>query len=238
MRPRSSLALTRAGGWGNAGGGVVFIVQTALFSRLVNVDGVTPHNAWRACFAVRAGHVRPPLKLQIIPVPLLLLTAAATLLFGTDHPTGRWSARHTTPATAIAMIKGGDVHLDRDERRVIKNKQSDKEASVSAKVSVVAAAEDDKEMEGMVTSGVDTAVNEVLTVKKALKIMSSPYTRAPPDLRSSLIRQCCRRSCTSPPLAGNCASVPGGLAADLLSFFASSFANTLFAVRRPASTAG
>ena len=102
------------------------------------------------------------------------------MIYGTDHPAGPWSARHTTPATAIAMTRGEDVHLDRDERKKIESKSHDKEA---ATVSVVAA-EDDKELDAMVTSGVDTAVNEVLTVKKALKIMSSPYTRAPPNAAS------------------------------------------------------
>ena len=101
------------------------------------------------------------------------------------------------------MTKGGDVHLDRDERKVVENKSQDKEA---AKVSVVAA-EDDKEMEAMVTSGVDTAVNEVLTVKKALKIMSSPYTRAHLTDRARLTWQCCRRSCTLRLSAGSCESV-------------------------------
>lgn len=149
-------------GWGNAGGGIVFLVQTALFSRLIDT-GVSQHNAWRACF-------------NIIPVPLLLIVAALTLIFGTDHPTGKWAFRHTTPATAIAMTRGGEVHLDAAEKKALENKSHEKE---QGKVTVAEANEEDAELNAMVTSGVDTAVNEELTGKAAYKILLSPYTWLP-----------------------------------------------------------
>jgi NNP family nitrate/nitrite transporter-like MFS transporter len=53
------------GGWGNLGGGVTFLVE----------GGMSGHSAWRTAFA-------------IVPVPILLIVAAATLFFGTDHPAG------------------------------------------------------------------------------------------------------------------------------------------------------
>ena len=52
----------------------------ALYDSLVS-DGLKPHVAWRAAFA-------------IVPVPFLLVVAAAILILGTDHPAGKWSDRH------------------------------------------------------------------------------------------------------------------------------------------------
>lgn len=46
--------------------------MASVFAKLVN-DGMSEHLAWRVAF-------------PIIPVPILLLFASATLLFGTDHP--------------------------------------------------------------------------------------------------------------------------------------------------------
>jgi len=76
------------GGWGNSGGGFTFIIMIALFNQLV-ADGLTPHVAWRAAFA-------------IVPVPILLSVAAATLIFGTDHPAGKWSDRHKAVAATLS----------------------------------------------------------------------------------------------------------------------------------------
>lgn len=52
----------------------------SLYNALVS-DGLKPHAAWRAAFA-------------IVPVPILLVVAAAILILGTDHPAGKWSDRH------------------------------------------------------------------------------------------------------------------------------------------------
>lgn len=71
------------GGWGNAGGGFTFIIMLAMYNRLRN-DGLEAHKAWRASFA-------------IIPLPILLFVALIILLFGTDHPHGRWAERHKPP---------------------------------------------------------------------------------------------------------------------------------------------
>lgn len=119
-----------AGGWGNLGyvsqlilirgradpldsGGVTFVVQVSLYEGLVR-GGLSSHSAWRAAFA-------------IVPVPILLLTAAATLIYGTDCPAGPWSARHTLPASALAAKMGHLSMLDGDERRVVEAKMAEKE---------------------------------------------------------------------------------------------------------------
>merc|ERR1711939_368006 len=90
------------GGWGNLGGGVTFVVQVALFESLVNDRGLTKSQAWRTAFAV-------------VPVPILLFVAALCLFFGTDCPAGKWSQRHTMPATLVAMQQGHNVVLDKNE---------------------------------------------------------------------------------------------------------------------------
>lgn len=59
----------------------------ALFNQLL-ADGMSPHIAWRAAFA-------------IVPVPILISVATATLMFGTDHPAGKWSDRHGAVTNAL-----------------------------------------------------------------------------------------------------------------------------------------
>ena len=76
------------------------MVMIALYNGLLSA-GLMPSVAWRAAFA-------------IVPVPILLLVATATMVFGTDHPAGKWSDRHK----AIAHGRGGpeSVHVPEDER--------------------------------------------------------------------------------------------------------------------------
>ncbi|GAA5967836.1 hypothetical protein JCM11641_005781 [Rhodosporidiobolus odoratus] len=148
------------GGWGNLGGGVTFVVQVALFQRLVD-GGISGHSAWRAAFA-------------IVPVPILLVTAALTLIFGSDHPAGKWSARHTLPATAIAARQGHLANLDAAEREVVERKMREKAAG-SGRVQ----AADDEEVQDLAEIPLDTAVAEKLTWKGFLDIISKPYTWLP-----------------------------------------------------------
>lgn len=61
--------------------------MVALFQRLTNNDGLSPHSAWRAAFA-------------IVPVPALITVAILILVFGSDHPAGKWSDRHRPLAAA------------------------------------------------------------------------------------------------------------------------------------------
>jgi NNP family nitrate/nitrite transporter-like MFS transporter len=73
--------------------------MTALYDGLLSA-GLTPSVAWRASFV-------------IVPVPFLLLVAAAVMVFGTDHPAGKWSDRHD----AIVHGHGGleSTHVPEDE---------------------------------------------------------------------------------------------------------------------------
>lgn len=74
------IANALAAGWGNSGGGVTFVVMIALYNGLVS-SGLASSVAWRAAFVV-------------VPVPFLLLVAIGVMVFGTDHPAGKWSDRH------------------------------------------------------------------------------------------------------------------------------------------------
>lgn len=80
-------------GWGNSGGGFTFIIMVALYDRLRS-DGLSPHSAWRAAFA-------------IVPVPILFFVAIITLLVGTDHPNGKWADRHKNAALVPAALTDG-----------------------------------------------------------------------------------------------------------------------------------
>lgn len=101
----------------------------AVFERLRG-DGVTAHVAWRVCFV-------------ILPVPLLLAMIILNLTVGTDHPAGKWSQRHTLPATAIAVMHGEHPHLDHAEELAQQRKANEKEGGTAT----VAPAPDKEELE-------------------------------------------------------------------------------------------
>ncbi|KDE09326.1 hypothetical protein MVLG_00642 [Microbotryum lychnidis-dioicae p1A1 Lamole] len=147
------------GGWGNLGGGVTFVVQVALFQALLN-DGLSSHSAWRAAFA-------------IVPCPILIFVAILCLVFGTDCPAGKWSERHTMPASSIAMSRGHLTTLDASQRRIAEQKMSDKEA---AKVTVQEAVDDDVAEQ---LHDIDVAVAEKPSIAGTLKIATTPYTWLP-----------------------------------------------------------
>ncbi|KAI6148502.1 major facilitator superfamily domain-containing protein [Pisolithus tinctorius] len=140
-----------AGGWGNAGGGFTFIVMIALYNSLIS-DGLTPHVAWRAAFA-------------IVPVPFLLTVAAATLVFGTDHPAGRWSDRHKAIAHGIKDADALPASHEHKDYAIKKEGSSDIQVTVSA----VQALE----------SELDFAVNEPVTWALAVKVIARPLTWLP-----------------------------------------------------------
>ena len=100
-----------------------------------------------------------------------------TLVFGQDHPAGKWSQRHTLPATTIAAAQGHLVHVDSDEHlNESKNYDDKKDLEGGVDVRPVEAHEVDG---GNVKSTVDIAVNESLTVKTAAKLLVSPLTWLP-----------------------------------------------------------
>ncbi|SPO25655.1 related to nitrate transporter [Ustilago trichophora] len=146
-----------AGGWGNMGGGVTIAAMIGLFDRF-RAAGLSPHLAWRVCFPT-------------LPVPCLLLIASMILIFGKDHPAGKWSQRHQFSGTAIAIAQGEDVQLDSAERAEYERRTADNEKA-PAKIS------DFREpypgTEGKRVATVDTAQSEPLTLPRLIVILSDP----------------------------------------------------------------
>ncbi|CAF1324863.1 unnamed protein product [Didymodactylos carnosus] len=70
-----------AAGWGNAGGGATFFLMPALVIALQKYGNFSLHRAWTLSFVVG-------------PLPIILIVALMTLLFGQDCPQGKWSDRH------------------------------------------------------------------------------------------------------------------------------------------------
>lgn len=97
-----------------------------------------------------------------------------TLIFGKDHPAGKWSERHNIPATEIAAKQDHEAHYSSDKPVNDKN-NSDKERKDNVTVRVV----DVSEEQELVQSTVDIAVNESLTWEAALRIVISPLTWLP-----------------------------------------------------------
>ncbi|KIP04508.1 hypothetical protein PHLGIDRAFT_15171, partial [Phlebiopsis gigantea 11061_1 CR5-6] len=88
-------------GWGNSGGGFTFIIMVALYDRLRG-DGMSLHSAWRGAVCTfmtisANSYFKFIAAFAIVPVPVLLFVACATLIFGTDHPNGKWADRHKRP---------------------------------------------------------------------------------------------------------------------------------------------
>jgi len=157
------------GGWGNLGGGITFVIMVSLFDQLLR-DGLKQHSAWRAAFA-------------IVPVPILLFTAALVLIFGTDCPAGKWSERHTLRATAVSVAHGHQLVTDSTEETVLHAKAQDTEKEAITEVTVREVDREDQaikpEEEKLYQSEVDVAVNERLTWKTAAAILTNPLTWLP-----------------------------------------------------------
>lgn len=87
-----------ASGWGDAGGGFTFIIMVALYDSLLS-NGLGSHMAWRLAFVV-------------VPVPFLLTLAVAILVFGTDHPAGKWSDRHKVIVHYVSDAEPNRITVD------------------------------------------------------------------------------------------------------------------------------
>ncbi|KAI0804812.1 major facilitator superfamily domain-containing protein [Irpex lacteus] len=97
------------GGWGNSGGGFTFLIMVGLYNRL-REDRLSAHNAWRASFA-------------IVPVPILIITAIITLVFGTDRPGPSVGNRERT-----SFVRSYSKHA-MEEGEVVSSSVHDPEAS-------------------------------------------------------------------------------------------------------------
>ncbi|KDQ57288.1 hypothetical protein JAAARDRAFT_70218 [Jaapia argillacea MUCL 33604] len=146
-----------AGGWGNAGGGVTFIVMIALYNTLI-ADGLSKHVAWRAAFA-------------IVPVPILLGTAALVMIFGQDHPAGRWADRFKTPG----VVGRGSEELDEGDEKELDGEKGVKGGDVQVQVSEATEFAPDLPP----TSTLDIAVNKPVTWEVAAQVIRNPLTWLP-----------------------------------------------------------
>ena len=149
------------------------MVMIALYNGLLSA-GLIPSVAWRAAFV-------------IVPVPILLLVAAATMVFGTDHPAGKWSDRHK----AIAHGHGGpeSAHVSEDEKAKAygtpdesKHDPEKKGGLTDIQVTVVPAEDLSLPTEHSfldMTSELDFAISEPTTLELALEVASKPVTWLP-----------------------------------------------------------
>lgn len=130
--------------------------MVALYQRLIS-SGLSPHSAWRASFA-------------IVPVPALLLVSILTLVFGTDHPAGKWSQRHQIPAAAL--VRRLDNHSGHP-------KITERETADPGNEDATVNEEKTSEMIEELSSDTDVAINEALTMTAAIQIIYSPLTWLP-----------------------------------------------------------
>ncbi|KAH9836835.1 major facilitator superfamily domain-containing protein [Rhodofomes roseus] len=172
-----------AGGWGNSGGGFTFIIMLAVYDRLIR-DGLAKHVAWRASFA-------------IVPVPVLLTVAALTLIFGTDHPNGKWEDRFARPSasfrddvehvagpedtssTGNASSNLKDAPSIQDAEKADKRTDDEKKGSADADVNVAPVDAANPDAVGVVISSVDVAVNQPVTMAVVKETTLNPATWLP-----------------------------------------------------------
>ncbi|TEB28698.1 nitrate transporter [Coprinellus micaceus] len=150
------------GGWGNMGGGATFAIMVAVYEGLRTL-GLTEHIAWRVSFVA-------------VPAPVLIFVAVLTLIFGQDHPAGKWADRHNIPAAGLSAEDDLDSSSPRepeDEDDLEKEKRRERKRKEQVSVHVVEAEQPPIE------SVVDVAVNEALTWKTAWVITKNPLTWLP-----------------------------------------------------------
>jgi hypothetical protein len=100
--------------------------MVALYQSLTTHSGLSPHSAWRAAFA-------------IVPVPALLVVAILVLVFGTDHPAGKWEDRHKPLMEAGVEEANPDMeqHFLHGEEKIARTKEVDVEGGAETKIVAV-----------------------------------------------------------------------------------------------------
>jgi NNP family nitrate/nitrite transporter-like MFS transporter len=116
---------------------------------------------------------------------VLLFTAFLVMVFGTDHPAGKWADRHQLAAAHMpAHVTGHEAtaNLEADEEKLAAARAADAKAAGKygaekdgAAVSVAPASADAHAH----TSSLDTAVNEPLTLRSAGRVLGNPLTWLP-----------------------------------------------------------
>ena len=149
------------------------MVMIALYDGLISA-GLMPSVAWRAAFV-------------IVPVPSLLLVATATMVFGTDHPAGKWSNRHQAiahgdgrPESAyVPEVEQAKAYAPLDE-----SKDDPEKRGGLADIQVTVVPAEDLSLPTLhsfldMVSEIDFAVNEPTTLEIALKVACTPLTWLP-----------------------------------------------------------
>lgn len=145
-----------SGGWGNLGGGVTVAVMIGLYQRYIKA-GYSPHLAWRLCFVT-------------VPVPCLLLVAVIILLFGRDHPYGKWSQRHRLSCLAKDKAQVRDSGMGHQPEHMFLNPEH--EPAPERADPKRSDSESGKESSPSPVVEVDTAQSEPLTFTALLKILA------------------------------------------------------------------
>ncbi|KAK2030895.1 nitrite transporter [Colletotrichum zoysiae] len=151
-----------AGGWGNSGGGLAYLVAIGVYNSFARSH--SPSQAWRLTF--------------IVPVICLLACGLSLLLLCEDTPTGKWADRHlhaqenlrSHGVNAVIDVPGGIT-----DRTTGSMASEEEKSSTRGKNGVVG--NDEAPLSGaeMVdTAQEDTVVNP--TFKEAMKVVMSPQT--------------------------------------------------------------
>jgi len=141
------------------GGGATYAIMSALFQSLTRSLRLSPHVAWRVAFV-------------IVPVPILLSVAGLSLIFGQDHPAGKWEERH--------MVLVNSLYLEKDHQVPVEsyNKDSQEETRKNTGLNTSV---DISQRKGDVTLTDDIAVKESPSLGVAyVRILTSPLTWLPP----------------------------------------------------------
>ena len=150
------------------------MVMIALYNGLHSA-GLVPSVAWRAAFL-------------IVPVPSLLFVATATMVFGTDHPAGKWSDRHK----AITHEHEGPESAHTSEDGIVKayygtpdeGKDDSEKKGGRGDIQVTVVPAEDLSLPTLhsfldLASELDFAISEPTTLELALKVASKPLTWLP-----------------------------------------------------------
>lgn len=158
--------------------------MVALYQHLTVQSGLSPHSAWRAAFAM-------------VPVPALISLAILVLVFGTDHPAGKWEDRHRPlmEAGVEGAGPGTEQHFSHKDEKILISEEAEVEGAKTRIVAVESTRSECRDFseflrvlgaviqrlysECAVTSEVDVAVNTPLTRQLAYAIITNPLTWLP-----------------------------------------------------------
>ncbi|KAG9257927.1 high affinity nitrate transporter NrtB [Emericellopsis atlantica] len=86
-----------AGGFGNAGGGLTYVIMPAVFDALVHTHGMSEHKAWRVTF--------------VVPLICLIACGVSMFLLCPETPLGRWNERAQRVQENLAAFDLSDASV-------------------------------------------------------------------------------------------------------------------------------